>query len=689
MTAAAATRPASPRGAARWYARRGYPVFALAPRQKEPATRHGVHDATSDPLAIDAMWSAEPTRNVAIATGAASGIIVLDVDGDHGAASLAELERVHGPLPLTPVVETGHGQHLYFAAPNGKQIRNSAGKLAAGLDVRGDGGYVVAPPSVHPSGHCYRWLDGQRIDQLAPPSMPEWLLDLIVRSPKRTLVAISAAPTNSYARSALERECGAVATTAEGYRNPRLNEAAFKLGQLVAGGALDEHVVRAGLLAAARGCGLGEQEAERTIASGLAAGIKKPRTAPERGRAADDSARAVRPPADEEPVLLPLNTVRPEPVRWLWPGRIPLGKITVLDGDPGLGKSLITLHVAACVSTGAAMPDGSIGDVREPAGVVLLSAEDDPADTLRPRLDSAGADVSRVVMLTGIRTGECERMPSLGALSSIEQAIARTDARLVIIDPIMAYLPAGTDAHRDQDIRSLLAPLAQLAARTGVAVVIIRHLNKRSGGSPLYRGGGSIGIVGAARCGLLVARDPDDPDGQRRIVAVTKSNLAPEAPALAYRIDGSGTAPRLVWEGTTSHTAAELVAERADEDGQRGALVEARAWLTEMLARGPQAARDVQRAAREAGIAEQTLRRARESVARVRRVGSGSSQRWMWELKSDPTEMVNETVTRDEHLTVSISEPRKTTAENRPPEGEMLEPESVEHLSMGAAEVLL
>lgn len=273
------TARALPR-AAKWYARRSYRVFALRARDKAPATAHGLHDATTDERKIATMW-ADPQHNVAIATGAESGLVVLDVDGDEGEASLAQFEAQHGLLPLTAAARTGRGRHLYFAHP-GAPVRNSAGRLGPGLDVRADGGYVVAPPSVHPSGRVYAWLEGQRPDQTAPAPLPAWLAERLIDRPAPQFGA--AAPRTSdvdaYARSALERECGAVATAQPGTRNARLNEAAYSLGQLVAGGALAEDVARSSLMAAAVGCGLGEHEAERTIASGLAAGAKQPRTVP-------------------------------------------------------------------------------------------------------------------------------------------------------------------------------------------------------------------------------------------------------------------------------------------------------------------------------------------------------------------------------------------------------------------------
>ena len=187
--------------------------------------------------------------------------------------------------------------------------------------------------------------------------------------------------------------------------------------------------------------------------------------------------------------------------------------------------------------------------------------------------------------LTSIRESEGERLPTLADLAEIETAIHAIGAKLVIIDPLMAYLDSGTNAHRDQDVRRLLAPLAALAERTGVAIVVIRHLNKALGGDPLYRGGGSIGIIGAARSGLLVAKDPDDPSGLRRILASSKCNLAVQPLALAYHLESYGDAVRVVWEGETGHTAAGLLAiPTGSED--RSAIDEAKGFLRDVLSAG-------------------------------------------------------------------------------------------------------
>jgi RecA-family ATPase len=350
--------------------------------------------------------------------------------------------------------------------------------------------------------------------------------------------------------------------------------------------------------------------------------------------------RAEKKAQSDHPVLTRLSDVKPEKVRWLWPGRIPLGKVTVLDGDPGLGKSLISIDLTARVTTAREMPGGTASDLTARAGVVLLSAEDDLADTIRPRLDAAGADCSRIVALTGVREAQGQRLPDLADLEAIQQAIHAVNAKLVIVDPLMAYLPSQTDSHRDQDVRRNLAPLAALAAETGVAVLVIRHLNKGGGKNPLYRGGGSIGIIGAARSGLLVAADPEDETGERRVLVPTKSNLARAAVALAYHVSVTReNVAYVTWEGQSKHTAASLLAQPEVEE-DRPALEEAKSFLCEVLANGAVPAKDVQKQADQAGISYATLRRAKTAlkILALKKEGFFSkkekSQQWCWCLPS-------------------------------------------------------
>jgi hypothetical protein len=330
--------------------------------------------------------------------------------------------------------------------------------------------------------------------------------------------------------------------------------------------------------------------------------------------------------------LVLVADVEREPVRWLWRDRIPLGKVSVLDGDPGVGKSTVTLTVAAKVSTGSPFPDGTRP---EPADVILLSAEDDIGDTIRPRLEAAGADLARCWVLPDVRPeGEPPRPPELPAdLFLLEDLVKSKGAALVVIDPLMAFLAGQVDSHRDQDVRRVLASMAYMAANTGAAVLIVRHMNKGQG-SALYRGSGSIGIVGAARAGLLAAPDPDD-EG-RRILAMTKSNLAKMPDALAYRLvnDELYGVARVVWDGASTHTAADLVrvGPRVDED-EAPALAEAVRVLQEILSNGPLAAGNVKKLAAQAGVAERTLHRARKVLGvTARRQGFGQGAWYVWTM---------------------------------------------------------
>ncbi len=337
---------------------------------------------------------------------------------------------------------------------------------------------------------------------------------------------------------------------------------------------------------------------------------------------------------DERAGLVRLSDVQPERVSWQWPGRLPLGKLVVLDGDPAVGKSTVSAFMAATVTTGRPWPDGSSCP---PGDVLILSAEDGLADTIRPRLDAAGADVARVHALTAVHYADEDgnprsRPPTLADVGVIERAIRAHGARLVIVDVLMAFLPGKVDSHRDQDIRGVLSTLSALTERTGCVMVLLRHLNKAPGGSPLYRGGGSIGIIGAARAALLAAVDPDDES--RRVLAVTKSNLAAMPPALAYRLvdDPERGCARVQWEGATHHSAYDLLGAR-ESDEERTERDEVAAWLADFLTdRGGEAtAVDVYKAGNAEGHSRDALKRAKKRAG-VESVKTGMTGGWVWKL---------------------------------------------------------
>jgi hypothetical protein len=279
------------------YARRGWPVFPchspVARRAactcgmpdcgspgKHPRVRNGLNAATTDELQVRRWWGRWPHANVGIRTGAESGLVVVDVDPAHGGAeSLDRLVSVHGRFfDGTRTVRTGGGGwHFYFRHP-GELVRNDTGRrLGPGIDVRGDGGYVLAPPSLHSTGNRYE-LDEPRREVAA---LPEWLVERLAREPNRPRFPspdpVHGPHAQRWADAAFAGELDRLRSAQEGARNDTLNRIAFRLGQIVAAGALDEHRVRAALVQGAQAIGLGEREAVSTVESGLNAGENHPR----------------------------------------------------------------------------------------------------------------------------------------------------------------------------------------------------------------------------------------------------------------------------------------------------------------------------------------------------------------------------------------------------------------------------
>ena len=328
-------------------------------------------------------------------------------------------------------------------------------------------------------------------------------------------------------------------------------------------------------------------------------------------------------------VTICLADVQPEELQWLWPSRIPLGKLTIIAGDPGLGKSFVCLDIAARISSGRRWPDNAA--ISSPGGVVLLSAEDDIADTIRPRLDAAQADVGHITAIEGVRLVGDKGISHFSLardLPALEQCLTRSqNSKLVIIDPLTAYL-GRMDSHKNAEVRGLLAPLAQLAARHRVAVLAVTHLNKAMGSKALYRAMGSLAFTAAARAVWLVIADRNSPS--RRLMLPAKMNLAPGASGLAYTIiDGV-----VAWESEPIRMSADeaLAAELTDasDPSERD---EASEWLQEVLADGPVPAANIWEQAKKNRIADRTLKRAKREIGvKAYREGFGPGGEWIWAL---------------------------------------------------------
>lgn len=351
--------------------------------------------------------------------------------------------------------------------------------------------------------------------------------------------------------------------------------------------------------------------------------------------------RADSPKTSGAPIIVELADVKPEPVSWLWPGRIALGKLSLIAGDPGLGKSFLTLDIAARVSRGAQWPDRR-GETNPAGGVVLLSAEDDPADTIRPRLDAAGADVTRIALLQAVTvldrdSGTAgEAFFSLATdLAALETAIARkADCRLVIVDPVSAYLH-GIDSHVNADVRSVFGPLADLASRRRVAIVAVTHLRKGEGAA-IYRAMGSLAFVAAARAVWAVGKDHKDPTGRRRLFLPVKNNISADGTGLAFRLEPADNKTAVIaWHAEPVTTSADEALTSSDR--RRGPEPEAQEaaveWLQERLQHGQKPVKEIREQAHEAGFSWPTLRRAKDALKiRAAKIGFGGSGEWAWRL---------------------------------------------------------
>lgn len=341
-------------------------------------------------------------------------------------------------------------------------------------------------------------------------------------------------------------------------------------------------------------------------------------------------------PAEREtPIVKPASEFTQQTVDWLWHGYLPAAAISIIDGDPGLGKSQLTCWLAAAVSRSRVMPDGSRVPDSVGSGVVMLSAEDDPSRTIRPRLDAVEADCGKVQFFAGIETfdGDERGFVLPRDVEHLDRVIRQCDAGLVVIDPFVAYLDSGLSMNCDADVRRALKPLSSMAEATGAAVILLRHLNKKDGSATMYRGGGSIGIIGAARAAYAVGRAEDDPT--LRIMAPVKMNLAPMPPSMTFCIEPHAGTSRVEWGTATDVTAdALLTRSKPSGTGKMAAAVEA---IAGCLANGPRGEREVFAACEDAGVGRSTYWRARKHLG-VESEKTEFDGEWMLSIPADSQE---------------------------------------------------
>lgn len=307
------------------------------------------------------------------------------------------------------------------------------------------------------------------------------------------------------------------------------------------------------------------------------------------------------------------SNVTPKSIDWLWYPYIPFGKLTVIQGDPGEGKSTFVLNLVSLLTRGQSMPDGY--KVSKPGVAIYQCAEDGVADTIKPRLEQAGADCERVAYIID------DDIALTLEDGRIESAIRETGAKLFIIDPIQAFIPPDSDMQNATKMRTVLRKLAGTAEKYGCAVILVGHMNKGSGTKSLYRGLGSIDIAAIARSVLMISRDENRPS--IRYMYPIKSSLAPEGAAIGFSFrDGGG----IEWQGRYDINTAALSDSITVKTSKRE---KARAKMLQMLEQGDKPATEIYTELAEIGVGSRTVEKVKKEL-QVKTYRSGVC--WYWQL---------------------------------------------------------
>lgn len=357
-----------------------------------------------------------------------------------------------------------------------------------------------------------------------------------------------------------------------------------------------------------------------------------------------DAAGAPPDPERDGVIFLPLSSIRSKTVKWLWPGWLARGKLHVLAGAPGTGKTTLSLALAATLTSGGRWPDGS----RATAGRVLMwSGEDDAGDTIAPRLRAAGADESRFVLIAGrTRNGKRQAFDPAHDLPALAVAAARLgDVAMLIVDPLVAAL-GDADSHRNAETRNALAPLVELGQQFDAAVIGITHHSKGTAGrDPVERVTGSIAFGALARIVLSAAkREEVEPGQASRMLVRSKSNIGPDGGGFGYdlvmRTGDDGIAASTVTWGAEIEGSARALLAVADAQGEGpgrpdNERQESIDWLRDALASAPKPAKEIKSESRAAGLSWATVRRAKDDLRVIsyrESTGNTGGGTWMWRL---------------------------------------------------------
>lgn len=518
--------------------------------------------------------------NIGVRLGPTSGLVDVEFDDPEGRETANRLLKGIE----TPTYKSRRSVHRLFQFPDDLSI-NKAVVKCRGLEIRFGVGkratQSVLPPSNHYSGKNYRWLEGFRPLCCDPAPFPDCLRELFAANSLKQ-------PTSSIKKRTLASHPG----EEEGQRHETLCELVGR--HLRQNGVTDDLTQ------------LAEEWAKR---------CKPPLPPKEVAKVVSDLSAKHKNEKHFSLKTRPYSEIEPEDIEWLWPERIALGKLTLIVGEPGVGKTFLTCDMMSRVSRGKEWPDGTSC---QPAEALFITAEDDPNDTIRPRLDKHKADPERIHHMDCVEdeNGRERHLSLKEHLRSVDEfLLANTEIELVVIDPISAFM-GEVDSHNNTAVRQVLGPVAILAGKHKVSIVGITHLNKSQGKS-INRVLGSIGFVAAARAAWQVSRDPED--NERRLMVPVKNNIG-LSHGLAYTINDG----RLEWdEGEVF-----LSADEIDAMGDQSKLGQAKQWLSDFLNK-PTPSKEVKEAAEVEGFSKSTLRRAKGGLDVISRQHGGQ---WYWML---------------------------------------------------------
>ena len=503
---------------AQGYADAGKYVFPVKVKSKQPANGNSFKGATISKEVIHNFWK-DTAFNIGLATGEVNNLVVVDVDDEQ---IWAKFVATQGGLPQGPKVITGKGHHLYFAYPKGRQIRNRQAP-GNGFDIRANGGYVVAPPSIHHSGKVYRFTKSPELSEL--PELPEWLLELIAEPEKSANTTLNftapipaASDSTPWAMAGLAGECQTIASTTEGSRNGNLNKGSFRVAQLVAGGELASHVAIGALRQAGLQCGLPASEVEKTLKSGYQEGLQFPRVSSEAARP-EGSSIDIAKLTEAKPQLSALAQLsayaangRSAEMRqqmlddkYVLDRIAILGQWTTLYAAPNGGKTLLTLwmviqQVKAGEIDGSKIYYVNADDHYKGQVEKLELLEPHKINVLLPNHN--GFDTNKLIQL-------------IGQLTKDKQAMGQ----VIILDTLKKF----TDL-MDKKASSEFGKLARTFVGAGGTIIALAHTNKNKDDEGKGVAGGTSDIMDDCDCAFLIeGRGPDGHNKYRAIFDNTKA----------------------------------------------------------------------------------------------------------------------------------------------------------------------